>query len=242
MFNNQQKVLRIHPKDNVLVALINLKNGDTIDFEKLENVEEEIVKLNAQNIQDKHITSEGFVLLAFTGEKFKSPFKILKLQTEIYQKIQKMKPNNSNIFQCYMELYQTDKLKDFLQYFVPSHLESQTINRITGTIQCLASELKYLYHVIHPSIKRNKEIYDVLTPTYKTTLYKMHGIYLARKETDKTPIQFNEIFNMLKSSEPFVLRQLLFDRFYKLSCLPSMGYYINFENKSIYRQTQLMFP
>ena len=33
MFNNQQKVLRIHPKDNVLVALINLKNGDTIDFE-----------------------------------------------------------------------------------------------------------------------------------------------------------------------------------------------------------------
>ena len=33
MINNQQKVIRIHPKDNVLVALINLKKGDTIDFE-----------------------------------------------------------------------------------------------------------------------------------------------------------------------------------------------------------------
>ena len=38
MINNQEKVIRIHPKDNVLVALINLKNGDTIDFENKSDV------------------------------------------------------------------------------------------------------------------------------------------------------------------------------------------------------------
>ena len=35
----------------------------------------------------------------------------------IYEKLIKLKPNNSNIHQSYLELFQKDKLNDFLPYF-----------------------------------------------------------------------------------------------------------------------------
>ena len=47
-------------------------------------------------IDKKKVTNEGFILKYYTGEPFKSPFVILKLQTELYQKITTMKPNRSN--------------------------------------------------------------------------------------------------------------------------------------------------
>ena len=70
---------------------------------------------------------------------------MIKLQTEMYQKISKIKPNNSNIYQCYLELYQKDKLQFYLPFVTKYYYD--IIKRINNSMRTLSKEILNIYHV-----------------------------------------------------------------------------------------------
>jgi hypothetical protein len=146
---------------------------------------------------------------------------ILKFQTNSYQLMSALKPNNNNIYMSFVELYQQDLLKKYLNYFPENtKLESNnfvydTIGVIDATYKVLTSELyelfKHLYDLRDCSHKNNK-IYKLLPTEYTIALYKIRGIYYTNKEKfihnksiDKGQffyysIKIVDIYNLLKKN------------------------------------------
>ena len=146
---------------------------------------------------------------------------ILKFQTNSYQLMSALKPNNNNIYMSFVELYQQDLLKKYLNYF-PENTKLKindifydTIGVIDATYKVLTSELyelfKYLYDLRDCSHKNNK-IYKLLPVEYTIALYRIRGIYYTNKEKfihnkniDKGQffyysIKIVDIYNLLKKN------------------------------------------
>lgn len=204
-----------------------------IPYEKYNNIDELFIELNKQDTIDRNrrkITLEGYVLKCYTGEIFKSPFVVVKLQTKIYDTIVKIKPNNSNMHQCFLELYQTNKLSDYLPFF--TDFSAETIKRIHLSMQNMAKELLDLYHITRG--KNNQELYEALPSQYKKCIYEIHGLYIKYKEEEgkeeneakdakdtynayelpklAKSINVYDVYHYLKSLKFSKLRQLYFDR------------------------------
>lgn len=194
-----------------------------IEEEKFNSVQDVLEELNKQNELDKKyqkVTSEGYVLRYYLGEVYNSPFVTLKLQTEIYDTLMKLKPNNSNIYQCFLELYQKDKLNDFLPYF--TRYGNDVIKRIHISMQNMSKEILDLYHMTRN--KGNPQLYDKLSVQYKKCIYEIHGLYIKNRKQDfsegvdvKTPgttksINVFDIYHYLKNLPSNELRQLYYDR------------------------------
>lgn len=194
-----------------------------IEEEKFDSLHDLILELDKQNTLDKKyqkITLEGYVLRYYLGEPHNSPFITLKLQTEIYNTLIKLKPNNSNIYQCFLELYQKDKLGEFLPYF--TRYGNDVIKRIHFSMQNMAKELLDLYHMTRN--KGNAELYNKLSVQYKKCLYEIHGMYIKNRKQDfsngidtKQPgstkaINVFDIYHYIKDLPPNELRQLYYDR------------------------------
>lgn len=205
------------------VAKINDKVRSVQD-EKFNSLDDLITELNKQNDLDKtyqRVTLEGYVLRYYTGELYNSPFVTLKFQTGIYDTLMKLKPNNSNIYQCFLELYQKDKLNDFLPYF--TRYGNDTIKRIHFSMQNISKELLDLYHMTRN--KNNGEMYADLPEGYKKCLYELHGLYIKNRKNDfddggidnkkkgsTKSINVFDVYNYLKSIPSNELRQLYYDR------------------------------
>ena len=195
-----------------------------IQEETFDSLNDLISELNAQDELDKKyqkITNEGYVLKYYHGEKGKSPFTTLKLQTNIYETLMKLKPNNSNIYQCFLELYQKDKLNEFMPYF--TKFGGDVVKRIHVSMQTLSRELLDLYHITRN--KKNVELYNELTNSYKKCLYKLHGLYIKNRSqdfengVDKSglndsikSINVFDIYKYLKNLPANELRQIYYDR------------------------------
>lgn len=205
---------------------VNIKINDkvkTVPIETFDSIDNLLVEIEKQNTLDKtyqKITLEGYVLRYYTGELHNSPFITLKLQTQIYDTLMKLKPNNSNIHQCFLELYQKDKLNEFLPYF--TRYGNETVKRIHSSMQNMAKEMLDVYHMTRN--KNNVDIYKNLPEQYKKCLYEIHGMYIQNRKTDfaegnngdkQTGIKSINVFNVyhyLKNSPTNELRQLYFDR------------------------------
>lgn len=194
-----------------------------VSEEKFDNLDDLLIELNKQNDLDKNyqkVTLEGFVLKYYLGKIHESPFITLKLQTSIYDALMKLKPNNSNIYQCFLELYQKDKLNDFLPYF--TRYGNEVIKRIHISMQNLSKEILDLYHLTRN--KNNGDLYSSLTEQYKKCLYEIHGIYIKNRKEDfengvdnkkigtTKSINVFDIYHYLKNIPSNELRQLYYDR------------------------------
>ena len=163
---------------------------DTLQFNNLESVITSLLETNERNIRNTKISTEGYIFKVYEGELYKSPFTILKIQTQIYQKLIKMKPNNSNIYQSCLELYQKDKLLEFLPYF--SSIANGGIQRYNKAMRTISREILDLYHCTRQ--KRNPEIYYNLTDEYRKVLYNIHGVYIELRDNDyKKNDNYNKI-------------------------------------------------
>ena len=200
-----------------------LPSVNYIEEEQFDSLEDLQTKLNEYNELDRKyqkITMEGYVLRWYMGEKHNSPFVTLKLQTDIYETLMKIKPNNSNIYQCFLELYQKDKLNEFLPYF--SRYSNDIIRRIHLSMKNLSKELLDLYHMTRN--KSNQDIYSKLTNQYKKTIYEIHGLYIKNRKNDfeggvdtknvetVRAINVFDVYNYIKKLPSNELRQLYFDR------------------------------
>ena len=209
-------------------------------FNCLDDLLDSLTKLNELDGKYQRITTEGYVLKYYTGEIYKSPFITLKLQTTLYDTIMRLKPNNSNIDQCFLELYQQNRLSEFLPYF--TEYGNDTKRRIHMSMQNMAKEILDLYHLTRN--KKNSDIYNELTEQYKKCLYEIHGLYIQNRKEDfllvsnkenkenKESLESNQlnendielkkgsvksvnvynVYNYLKTIQASELRQLYYDR------------------------------
>ena len=221
-----KELFHIMTTEKYTLAESNHKINDKIKYipdEKFATIDDLLDELKKQNDLDRlyqKVTLEGYVLKYYTGELYKSPFVTLKLQTNIYDILMKLKPNNSNIYQCFLELYQKDKLSEFLPYF--TRYGNDVIKRIHLSMQNMAKEILDLYHMTRN--KNNIEVYQILTEQYKKCLYDIHGSYIKNRKDDFSDgidkkklgttksINVFDVYHYLKNILPNELRQLYYDR------------------------------
>jgi len=194
-----------------------IPNVNTIQEEKFNNMNDIMAKLDEHNREDVNlqlITLEGYVLKCYTGEIHNSPFVTLKLQTKLYETLTRYKPNNSNIYQCFLELYQFDKLVALIPFFIKrTGQNGQTepcglvINCIHRSMRNMAKELSNLYFLTRK--KNNNDMYTALPTSYKKLLFGVHGIYL---NNNSVPINALAVYDFLKFMPSRELRQLFSDR------------------------------
>lgn len=228
----------------------NVKYIQEDTFSSIDDLINELKKQDEQDKKKHRVTFEGYILKYYTGIIHESPFVTLKLQTDIYETLMKLKPNNSNLFQCYLELYQKDKLNEFLPYFTKYGID--VIKRIHGSMQTLSKEMLDLYHMTRG--KKNEEIYNNLTNQYKKCLYEIHGMYVKNRSRDFVngvdvmqekmegnirSINVFDIYKYLKNLPFTELRQIYHDRI-KLSN-DSKNTFINKNCTHTMTQSTLMF-
>ncbi len=215
--------------DNTIIYNLNPYNNEKknnfkfIQKQNFTTVSELIENLNHlsyENMNNKKISLEGYNLYNITN----SGLQIYKLQTHIYQQVVNIKPKNTNINVGYLELYQENKLKEYLPFYTNYH--SEIIHRISSSIRTISKEFLDIYHYLKKH--KNPEFYNNITPNYKKILYKIHGIYIDSRKNDfikneKTinndedkadikSITVHDIYHYLKSLTIGHLKQLYIDR------------------------------
>jgi len=205
-----------------LVSYINNEDNLTVNHPDSFTDFQYLDYLNKQLKLTLPVQCEGFVVKIWNADNRKST--ILKFQTNSYQFMSVLRPNNNNIYMSFIELYQHDFLKKHLEYFPGNaklHVENinesyDTIGVVDASFKVITSELfeifRYCYDLRDCSHK-NKSFYQLLPTEYTVALYKIRGIYYKKKEKyikskqsdsgNDTP-QYNyslkifDIYNMLK--------------------------------------------
>ncbi len=218
----------------------NIRKAETISFNSMNELLNQLANDGMEDEISKKIRNEGYVI-QYTNN---NETKLYKLQTSVYQKMLKIKPNNYNIDQNYLELYQKDKLNDFIPYFSPFH--NEIINRISTSLKTISNELHALYHATRN--KKYPELYNELPPIYRMVLYNLHGIYMQHKEEhlqnpdSKVSMVLNvhDIYSYLKNMSPKDLRSLYEHRYMNLN--NPMFKFLDRTCMATQTQSILMFP
>jgi len=214
---------------NTLNEVTNHKINDqvlTITSENAANLNEildELNKINQKDTATRSISSEGFIFRVYSGEVRKSSFNVYKLQTNIYKTLMGLKPNNPNIHQNYLELYQKDKLTEFIPYF--TQYNTEIITRVHTAMRTVGKEILNLYHGTRK--QKNQNLYNLLGTQYKKVLYLLHGVYVKHRKTDfpensteikekeqmeSRAVNIHDVYYLLKNLPANELKQLFYER------------------------------
>lgn len=231
-----KKLLHILTTEKYTLKEINyvIPGIENIDDEYFESLDELLNKINELSNNDEthfKVTCEGYVL-KYYGEPDSVNVTTLKLQTRLYQYLMKMKPNNSNIYQSYLELYQKDKLLEFLPFFNEGN--NDIVKRINISLKTIAKEVLDIYHATRH--KSNPIIYSQLGEMYKKVLYTLHGKFINNKKINSNySISIHDVYHYIKELPAYELRQIYYER----QLLVSKD--CNFINRNcIYTTTQTM--
>ena len=207
--------------------LNNVKYIPIENFNNFDELENQLKIIDESDRNNRKVTLEGYVIRYYDNETHTGPYTLMKLQTNIYDRLMKIKPNNSNLHQGFLELYQTDNLNEFLPYFTT--YIGEVVRRINNSMKTISTEILNLYHMTRN--KSNSDLYNMLPDQYKRVLYEIHGIYIKNKQQDnndkpelemmedneqskniKRTINVYDIYHYLKQLSPNKLRQLYYDR------------------------------
>lgn len=154
--------------------------------------------MDAVNIINKKIIFRGLIVKINYGDI--EPI-YLSYDTNTYKKIMKDIPDGYNVHECYLKLYQNDKLNDMLYLVNESHHD--IITRINNAMNTMSREILDIYHMTRN--QKNSDIYNLLPNIYKKILYEIHKEYIDMKNNDniqypKKSINVNDIYNKLKKN------------------------------------------
>jgi hypothetical protein len=222
--NNKFKI-NLNPYLELSKRKINIKFVNKANFKNISELIDGLNQLSYDNMSLKKITLEGYNIYVIK----ENTISLYKLQTHIYQQVLNTKPKYFNIHQGYLELYQENKLKEYLPYFTNYH--SEITHRISMSVRTISKEFLDIYHFLKKTKKQ--ELYNNIPNTYKKILYKIHGIYIdsrkndfikneKKEEIDKEDFDENkhdtksitvhDIYHYLKSLSTSVLKQIYLDR------------------------------
>lgn len=268
----------VHHKNNGLVEynhygcgyknliLIREENKENIELNNLKDkklfetpqqiyfscVDEMIAKINQvsyENMLNKKISIEGFIIKDIATKN------LYKLQTNIYQQISLIKPMHKNIYEGYLDLFQQNKLNEYLPFL--SNYSGEIIHRISMSLRTISKEFLNIYHYTRKN--KNKETYDLLSESYKKVIYGVHGVYIGSRKNDfensveiesakidNKSITVHDIYYYIKSLPFSTLRQIYFDRDYLIEKIKTQEEYeelkelMSFDCMFIITQTKLM--
>lgn len=194
-------------------------------IEKCDNIKELMYlleKINRENIENKKITTEGLIIRI----KQNNFVTILKLDTEIYFRLRCLMGNFNNKYITYINMYKNNGLHYFFDAIGYDYdKKMKIIKKIDNIFKTLSSDIFYLYK--ETKIKKNKEIYDMLLPTFKKILYDIHSIYLNPGNISNNypyfgneyifnnlnPITYYDIYGYLKYADTKFLAKVLQQRY-----------------------------
>lgn len=195
-------------KEDMDATVPGVERPKEYNFDSIATLVNKLTEHNDRDVARKTITWEGYILKIYEGTK-DSKFHLAKLQTKIYQYILSYKPNLSNIYKVYLELYKIDKLNELLPYFYKG--KNSITQQIHESMRVLTKEFLELYHLTRN--KKNIEVYNLLPKMYKKVLYDLHGIYIKNKD-NKTgnPINIYNVYNYLKTMDIAQLCEVFTER------------------------------
>ena len=117
---------------NINILKKNIKLVNRITFNNVNEFIDNINNISYDNIVNKKITLEGFNIYKVVDNNIIN----MKIQTHIYQQILNIKPKHANIHIGYLEMYQENKLKEYLPYF--TNYYSEIIHRISMSIRTIS--------------------------------------------------------------------------------------------------------
>src|SRR5437868_3277973 len=149
-----------------------------LSFDSLADVKDALQKIDEMDEDKTLITSLGYILKCYNNNENNNNVTYMNIQTNLYNKLKKLKPNNSNIHQCYLELFQSGELPKYIKYFMNKHLAGKTITRYSKSLKHLSKEMLLVY--FNTRNKLNQQLYSKLGYYQKKVLYDLHGIYKQR--------------------------------------------------------------
>lgn len=196
----------------------NIKHINHYKFNTLCGFIDHLNNITHDNMTNKKISIEGYDIYLYNNDT--NELNMYKIQTQIYQQITHIKPkyNNTNI--GYLEMYQENKLKEYLPYLTNYH--SEIIHRISMSIRTISKEILDIYHFLKK--QKRSELYTHIPLNYKKILYNIHGIYIDSRKNDflnntqdkiennTKSITVHDIYHYLKSLPITTLKQIYFDR------------------------------
>jgi hypothetical protein len=191
-------------------ALYNFNNGyanvvykqPVFNYDELDNV---FNWMDQSNNSMEGVLYEGLVLRYYEN----GLCKMIKLQTSKYIEIQEIKPNYSNEYEIYLELFKQNKLIEYLNLVSNQHITSRKriVKQMSDVFAFLTKELYQLYH--NTRKKQNAEVYNALPASYKKVCYALHGLYIKNHEK----IEHTAVYTFLKQDMAVSdLSRLLIDR------------------------------
>ena len=184
-----------------------------LQFSNLQETLNYLSTVGRNDFNNKKLTTEGVIIKVYEGEKYKSAFQTLKIQTHIYSNVMKLKPNNANVYHNMLELYQKNKLGQLSQFILNN---KEIVKLINNSMRELSVSILNLYH--NTRNKNNEEIYQALPNSYKVILFQLHGLFKSKD----TSIGIHDVYHFLKEIESDHLRKLYVDY-----CEKSNKFFIN---------------
>ncbi len=118
----------------------------------------------------------------FAGYTLKANGRIMIMRPKAFRKVELMRPNHSNEYTCYLELYQKNKLLDYLDsIFISDKSKDKILNIIDESFKQMTKEILKIYHDTRNH--QNKALFELLPKSsYQNILFDIHGIYIKRKK------------------------------------------------------------
>lgn len=204
--------------DDYVVKVNNDMNKKMIQYVSMDNINNTLEQISLTDMKHKKLSVAGYVIIIKNQTEYVS----IKIYTSLYKIILSMIPPHKNQYLNYLELYQKNQLCDVLPYLNKYHYD--ITRRINLSLKCLAKEILNIYHFTRN--RQNSYVYEILSSSYKKTLYDLHHIYVEQKYdeyvymktkceydlTEKKSITVNIVYSYLKRMQILKLRQLFMDR------------------------------
>jgi hypothetical protein len=227
--NNKFNLIYIKQKyDLTNINDINIKifnKQKRLHFSCLNELHLYLENISQNNNNSYKLTLEGLILLINNT--------YIKLQTECYKNVIKLKPTNKNIHIGYLELYQKDLLLKYLPF--DTEYSVNILKRINISLKTLSEEILNIYHLTRNN--KNIEIYNSLPDIYKNILYEIHNNFISLKNNKNLLlINLHHIYYYIKNLD---INKIV-DLYKSRSILEENCLFTKIINKNcIYTKTQL---
>lgn len=184
-------------------------NSNEIFFSCLDELEFELDKSIKLQEKVKKLINAGYCI-KYNGLNYIYPNKL-------YQKINNLLGNSTNINLTYLELYKSDNLNFIINYI--SLYPSDIIKRINLSFKTMAKEYLNLYHLTRK--KLHPEIYDKLDIENRKILYELHNQFISTRNDefklseefiDKKSLSVDIVYKYIKRIQLDILEHIYLNR------------------------------
>lgn len=203
----------LYYNNNDIIDNVRIYKDKKVHFSGIDELNFDLEKTSQIIEIKKKITSNGYII-EYNNKDY-------IINYNIYQKIIDMIPYYSNINKCYLELYKNDNLSFMINFM--SNYCHDIINRVNLSVKNIAKEILNIYHFTRKN--QNKELYDLLSDTYKLILSDLHKIFIYSRKYDdmnqndddkdfleKTTMNIDIIYKYIKKIDTDLLIKLYINR------------------------------